>query len=290
MIMIPAANPLLLSRRTLVAGAALATLLPGCAGAQSMMGAASPAPRRTPDVIYVPTPEAVVARMLELAEPKPGDILFDLGSGDGRIPITAAQKYGITGFGIDIDPQRIREANDNAVKANVTDKVTFKEADLFTSDFSTASIVTLYLLPSLNVKLRPQLFQQLKPGTRISSHAFDMADWAPDHFETVDGAEVFFWVLPANVAGSWAITAPIGAGVGGGFTLSLKQTFQQLDAAATNGVSLEQVSLRGTKLTLVLGNRTTLTATVAGDTLTFDQPGWTATRKTRGEIEGVKPK
>lgn len=152
---------------------------------------------RTPDVIYVPTPEAVVDAMLELAGVGPDDVLYDLGSGDGRIPIAAARRHGIRAVGIDIDPVRIREANENAQAAGVTDLVTFREEDLFQSDISEASVVTLYLLQSLNVKLRPKLLAELKPGTRIVSHSFDMADeWVPEQTREVDSRRIFLWTVP----------------------------------------------------------------------------------------------
>ncbi|BAZ09467.1 hypothetical protein NIES4071_12750 [Calothrix sp. NIES-4071] len=154
---------------------------------------------RTPDVVYVPTPTEVVDKMLSMAKVGKNDILFDLGSGDGRIPITAAQRFGTRGTGIDIDPERIKEANANAKKAGVTDKVTFLQQDLFKSDFSKATVVTLYLLPELNVKLRPQLFKQLKPGTRIVSHAFDMGDWKPEQTANVNGRTVYYWTIPKEV-------------------------------------------------------------------------------------------
>ena len=152
---------------------------------------------RSPDVVFVPTPQNVVEGMLKLAGVKAGDIVYDLGSGDGRIPITAVQKFGATrAIGIDIDPQRIKEANENAQKAGVTDKVRFLNQDLFTSNFSEASVVTLYLLPSLNEKLKPKLMAELKPGTRIVSHAFDMGDWKPEKTETIDGRTIYLWTIP----------------------------------------------------------------------------------------------
>jgi hypothetical protein len=161
--------------------------------------AAEPFGARTPDVIYVPTPEAVVDAMLELAGGGPGDVLYDLGSGDGRIPIAAASQHGIRAVGIDIDPVRIREANENAQAAGVTELVTFREADLFQSDIGEASVVTLYLLQSLNVRLRPKLLAELKPGTRIVSHSFDMAgEWEPEQTRQVDGRMIYLWTVPAR--------------------------------------------------------------------------------------------
>jgi cyclopropane fatty-acyl-phospholipid synthase-like methyltransferase len=155
------------------------------------------APARSPDVIFVPTPQEVVDAMLKMAGVKAGDIVFDLGSGDGRIPITAVQKFSATrATGIDIDPQRIKEANENAKKAGVTDRVRFLNQDLFTSNFSEATVVTLYLLDSLNEKLRPKLLAELKPGTRIVSHAFRMGDWQPEKTQTIDGRTIYFWTVP----------------------------------------------------------------------------------------------
>jgi len=149
-----------------------------------------------PDVIYVPTPQAVVEDMLRLADVKKGDVLYDLGSGDGRIAITAAKKYGIRAIGIDIDPERITEAQDNAKSAGVGKQVEFRLGDIFTMDFRDATVVTLYLLPELNVKLRPRLLAELKPGTRIVSHQFDMGDWRPAKTLDSNGRAVYFWTVP----------------------------------------------------------------------------------------------
>lgn len=158
---------------------------------------------RAPDVHYVPTPQHVVDMMLRLTAVGPEDVVYDLGSGDGRIPITAAKRYGARGVGIDIDRERIKEANANAQAQRVTDRVRFLRQDLFESDISAATVVTLYLLPSLNVKLRPRLLRVLKAGTRIASHAFDMGDWLPDAKLEVEGSNVFFWTVPADVRGDW---------------------------------------------------------------------------------------
>jgi SAM-dependent methyltransferase len=158
---------------------------------------------RTPDVHYVPTPHHVVDAMLRFTSVGPNDVVFDLGSGDGRIPIAAAKRFGARGVGIDIDPARIKEANANAQAAGVTDRVRFLRQDLFKTDFSSATVVTLYLLPSLNVKLRPLLFRELKPGTRIASHAFEMGDWQPDAKLEIEGTNAFFWTIPVDVRGDW---------------------------------------------------------------------------------------
>jgi SAM-dependent methyltransferase len=152
---------------------------------------------RAPDVIFVPTPQPVVDAMLHVAKVGPNDVLYDLGSGDGRIPITAAKRFGTRGVGVDIDPQRIQEARANAKKEGVTDKVQFIQGDLFQQDLSKATVISLYLLPSLNLKLRPILLK-LKPGTRIVSHAFDMGDWAPQQTLTVEGRMVYFWTVPEH--------------------------------------------------------------------------------------------
>lgn len=149
-----------------------------------------------PDVIFVPTPQEVVEDMLRLANVQKGDVLYDLGSGDGRIAITAARKYGIKATGIDIDPERIREANENAKKAGVTDLVRFRQENLFTADFKDATVITLYLLPDLNVKLRPKLWNELKPGTRIVSHQFEMGAWKPEKRLESNGRTIYFWTVP----------------------------------------------------------------------------------------------
>ena len=158
--------------------------------------AQQPAQLRSPDVIFVPTPQEVVDAMLKLAKVGPNDVVYDLGSGDGRIPITAAKTYGARGVGIDIDPQRIREANENLKTAAVGDKVKFLNQDLFTTPIGEATVVTLYLLPSLNLKLLPKLNAELKPGTRIVSHAFDMGDIKPQQTLNVNGRTVYFWTVP----------------------------------------------------------------------------------------------
>jgi ubiquinone/menaquinone biosynthesis C-methylase UbiE len=166
----------------------------------SSADAQTPAPAlRSPDVIYVPTPQAVVDAMLQVAKVGSNDIVYDLGSGDGRIPITAAQKYGARGIGIDINPDRIKEANENAVKANVTNRVTFRNQDLFEANISEATVVTLYLLQSLNEKLRPKLFRDLKPGTRVVSHAFSMGpEWPPEQTLVVEDRTIYYWTIPAR--------------------------------------------------------------------------------------------
>lgn len=150
------------------------------------------------DVPYVPTPPEVVAKMLEMAEVRRGDLVYDLGCGDGRIVITAAREFGARGVGIDIDPARIVEAKANAAAAGVADRTRFEVADLFESDFSDADVVTLYLLPAINLRLRPQLWRQLKIGTRVVSHEFDMGDWPPQQTAQVGMRQVHRWTIDAR--------------------------------------------------------------------------------------------
>jgi SAM-dependent methyltransferase len=152
--------------------------------------------QRTPDVIFVPTDFQVVTAMLKLAEVTSKDIVYDLGCGDGRFVVTAARQFGARGVGIDIDPERIKEARALADRAQANDKVRFIEGDLFDTDISEATVVTLYLLTRLNLKLRPKLIKELKPGTRIVSHAFDMGDWKPEKTEQVGGSSIFLWRIP----------------------------------------------------------------------------------------------
>lgn len=173
--------------------AALFGLLSICAALSAAQTSQS---TRSPDVIFVPTPQELVDDMLRLADVRKGDVLYDLGSGDGRIPITAARRYGIRAVGIDIDPARIKEATANAAKAGVSGLVTFRQEDLFQAGWKEATIVTLYLLPDLNLRLRPRLLKELKPGTRIVSHQFDMGDWTPDKKLEVEGRTVYFWTVP----------------------------------------------------------------------------------------------
>jgi len=188
----------------------------------------------SPRVPYVPTPQDVVDRMLQIAKVTAKDYLIDLGSGDGRIVITAAKKHGTRGFGVDINPERISEANQNAKAAGVLDKVAFYQRDLFETDLSEATVITMYLLPRVNLELRPKLLD-LKPGTRIVSHDFSMEDWKPDIHVKVDAKEkyggsggesdIYFWVIPAKVGGTWQLELPI-AGKPRAYQVTLSQKFQ----------------------------------------------------------------
>ena len=166
-------------------------------GAKTAFAQAEPA--RKPDVPYVPTPQPVVDKMLEMAKVGKGDIVYDLGCGDGRIVITAAKEYGARGVGIDLNPERIAEARANAESAGVDGKVRFVVGDLFTADFSEASVVTLYLLPDVNRALRPQLWKQLKIGTRVVSHDFDMGpEWPPERTERIGSKTLYYWTITSE--------------------------------------------------------------------------------------------
>ncbi len=165
----------------------------------ALLVAQEPAERRIPDVPYVPTPPDVVAAMLKLAGVKAGDVVYDLGCGDGRIVITAVEKFGaVRGKGFDIDPERIKEARENAEKAKLADRVKFEERDLFDADIKEASVVTLYLLPDVNLRLKPKLVHDLKPGTRVVSHSFDMGDWKPDKQIEIEGRRLMLWTIPTD--------------------------------------------------------------------------------------------
>jgi hypothetical protein len=181
-----------LCRRTVLAVGFCLALVPIAALAQTVPPAL--------DVPYVPTPQPVVDAMLKLAKVKRGDVLYDLGSGDGRIVITAAKRYGVRGTGVDIDPDRIREANAKARSAGVTKLVRFVNQDLFEVDLREASVVTLYLLPRINLQLKPKLLEELRPGTRIVSHGFDMGDWKPERAIMVGTSTIYLWTVPPRGA------------------------------------------------------------------------------------------
>jgi len=178
--------------RELTAALAAVLVVAVVAGAQT--------PTKQPEVPYVPTHEKIVAEMLKVANVKKGDVLYDLGSGDGRIVITAAKQFGTRGVGIDIDPERIKEANENARKAGVTDRTKFILGDIFEADFREATVVTMYLLQEVNMRLRPKLLRDLRPGTRVVSHNYDLGDWKPRRtikMAMPDGDHwVYFWVVP----------------------------------------------------------------------------------------------
>jgi len=212
-----------------------------------------------PRVPYVPTPQEVVERMLTMANVTARDYLIDLGSGDGRIVVTAAKKFGARGFGVDLSAVRVSEANENARKNGVTDKVTFFQRNLFETDLSAATVITMYLLPQVNLELRPRLLD-LKPGTRVVSHDFDMNDWkadqhvrlaATDKYSGAGGdSDIYFWVVPAKVGGSWRSQFPV-AGKTQTYEFSFEQKYQVISGSARiNGrpVQMQNARLRGADL------------------------------------------
>ena len=174
------------------------------------------------DVIWVPTPQALVERMLQMAKTTSSDYVIDLGSGDGRTVITAAKKYGVRALGIEYNPDMVELSQRNAEKEGVSARAQFMKADIFETDFSQATVLTLYLLPSLNLKLRPTILN-MKPGTRVVSHAFSMDDWQPDQTESVEGRTAYLWIVPAKVEGTWRW------GGARGYELVLRQHFQQIE-------------------------------------------------------------
>ena len=200
-------------------------------------------------MIWVPTPDDVVERMLTMAQVTPQDYVWDLGAGDGKIAIMAAKKFGARATGIEYNPDMVKHANTNAQSAGVAGtgagKVTIRHGDIFATDFSQATVVTLYLLPALNMKLRPQLLS-MRPGTRVVSHSFSMEDWEADEISTLDGRRAYFWLVPANVMGNWNLDA------GAQKTeLTFEQTFQKVSGTVTLGpihAGLRDARLRGTSI------------------------------------------
>lgn len=278
-----------MSRRSRSPGAlAAAAFLAAAALAVSPRGGGA---QEELDVPYVPTPMTVVNRMLDLAAPTSEDSLYDLGSGDGRIVIAAAARHGTPGVGIELDSGRVQSARRKADSAGVEDLVRFVRGDLFEADVRPATVVTLYLLSSVNVKLRPKLFRELRPGTRVVSHDFSMAEWQADsvvHMES-ESSRIFFWVIPANVAGTWEVRLPSGRSV----TLELDQRFQQVRGrAVTRGIALEEPVVRGDGIRFALGGRGVgadgpleLKGTVSGDRMegtTPDGGTWSAVRRGGG--------
>lgn len=205
--------PRRLSRLAAAAAAMAALTLVGCTGSgeatePSRPQGAAAKPLRAPDVRYEPSPHRVVRAMLEMAEVKPGDVVYDLGSGDGRIPIAAARDFGARAVGIEIDPKLVARAQANAEKAGVAGRVTFRNEDLFAADFSDATVVMLFLYPDVNLKLRPRLLQTLRPGARVVSHYHAMGDWAPQAERRVAGRRLYLWVIPEAPVSPASAAAP----------------------------------------------------------------------------------
>jgi SAM-dependent methyltransferase len=272
-----------------------------------LAGQQTSAPARAPDVHFVPTDTTKVREMLAAAEVGSKDLVYDLGCGDGRIVITAVKKYGARGVCVDIDPARIKESKSNADTAGVTQRIEFVEGDLFEQDLSKATVITLYLLPSLNERLRPKLFKELRPGTRIVSNAFDMGAWKADrtlNIKTFSGMQsyAFLWIIPADVSGEWRLE-PEGRS-GKEYTLALEQKFQFVSGTATSGgkaTPLSSVSVKGDQLSFVLrdgageGQGLTFTGRVKGDRASGTAKGndgawsWTAVRTKAGSRPDLVP-
>jgi hypothetical protein len=237
----------------------------------------SPAPRGVP---YFPTPQTVVDRMLELAKVGAEDFVIDLGSGDGRIVITAAKKYGARGLGIEIEPRLVSEANWYARRDGVSDRAKFAEQDLFETDLRPATVLTLYLFRELNIQLAPRILAQLRPGARVVSHDWDLGDWPPDYQETVPAPDkavgirrestVFLWYVPARVHGTWRVETTLPGAPAA--TLSVAQRYQFFEGALDTG-ALQGGRARGTNLVFTVAGATTPFAgryegTADGDTIT----------------------
>lgn len=260
----------------------------GCAAALLVLAGMGGAGAAEPSVPYVPTPQEVVERMLEIAKVGPQDYLIDLGSGDGRIVVTAAKKYGARGFGVDLNPVRIKESVENAAKAGVSDRAAFHQRDLFDTDLSDATVITMYLLPRVNLELRPKLLE-LKPGTRLVSHDFSMDDWKPDAHVEMDVKEkygaaggrsaIYFWIVPARVAGPWRWQLTVG-GKPQTYELRLDQKYQMISGTVRVGgrsLKLQDATLRGDQI------RFSFSAEVSGSLLKHGFSG----RVTGDAIQGA---
>jgi hypothetical protein len=241
------------------------------------------------DVIWVPTPQSLVERMLQMAGTKPADFVIDLGAGDGRTVIAAAKKFGARALGIEFNPDMVELAKRNAEKEGVAGRAQFIRADIFQTDFSQATVLTMYLLPSLNVKLRPTILN-MKPGTRVVSHAFTMDDWQPDQVESSEGRTAYMWIVPAKAAGTWRIE------VAGGprYEATLVQQYQNITGSLKADAKSAQVSngkLRGDAIVFAIddsGSTREFTGRVGGDRMegTVKTAGgdakWSATRVGEG--------
>ena len=233
-------------------------VLARCALLVAMVATVAPLHAQEPRVPYVPTPQDVVEKMLQVARVSAGDYLIDLGCGDGRIVVTAARTHGARGFGVDINPVRVTEAVENAQKAGVSDKVSFYQRDLFQTNLSQATVISMYLLPNVNMELRPKLLA-LKPGTRIVSHDFDLGDWKPDQHVRFDSklkysgaggqSDIYFWVVPAQASGTWTWELPL-RGKAQKYAITLSQTFQMVSGnVLVNGQRVPlQAKLAGNEL------------------------------------------
>jgi hypothetical protein len=226
------------ARRSLLRFAAAAPVLalPGLGGAQTTPGVGTFTPQvgqQGKDVIWVPTPDALVDRMLRMAQVGPNDFLVDLGSGDGKIVIAAARDFNARSMGVEFNPDMVTLSRANAAKAGVSGRASFEQGDIFQVDFTQASVVTMYLLPGLNLKLRPQLLK-MRPGTRLVTHQFTMGSWEPDDSTTVDSRPGYLWIVPASVGGGWKMTTTDARGASD-VQVNFTQAFQQVSATARMG-------------------------------------------------------
>ncbi len=227
----------LFAKSTALLAAALLIVLPAAAQQKPYEPSVGQAGK---DVIWVPTPDEVVDRMLRMAQVTSSDLVYDLGAGDGKIAIAAAKKFGARSVGIEYNPEMAKFAQGNAEKAGVTGKARIVNGDIFATDFTQATVITMYLLPALNLKLRPQILS-MRPGTRVVSHSFTMEDWEPDETSNMDGRRAYFWVVPANVNGGWALET------GADKTeLAFEQRFQKIEGSI--GLGHTQGGLRDARL------------------------------------------
>jgi SAM-dependent methyltransferase len=236
-------------------------------------GSASPKAQTKEELVS--SEYAVVRGMLDLAQVTADDLVADLGSGDGRIPILAAKEKGARGLGVEIDRARIRQSDANAKAAGVSDRVTFRQQDLFLTPLNDVTVLTLYLLPEINLQLRPKILEQMRPGARVVSNTFDMGDWRPDDRRTIGGTNIFMWFVPARVEGRWRVTQSSPAGGG---ELLLRQNYQDVSGTAGGG-QIAEARLRGDRIafTADLGQgRRRFEGRVAGDRMSGQ--GWQAVR------------
>lgn len=278
----PSAKPPAMIRALL--SLAVLALLSACTFQGTGIAPFQPAPAPVSDddldVPYVSTPPEVVEAMLDLAQLGDDDYLIDLGSGDGRIAIAAARR-GARALGVDIDADRVAEAVLAAEMAQVETRALFRRQDLFATPIREASVIAIYLLPDINLRLRPRFLTELAPGTRIVSHAFTIGDWRPDAHEVVEGRNIYLWIVPATAGGQWTLTDETGATM----VLDLDQRFQDVTGTLSGSgrsLALENVSLRGAQLRFTAGGRT-YAAVIDGAAMIPDpamaaQPAWRAQR------------
>ena len=226
----------------------------------------------TLDVPYVATPYEIADEMVRLADVKGDDVVYDLGCGDGRLVIAAVMKAGCSGVGVDIDPERIKESRQNAIVGGVQDRVRFVEQNFFDSNVREATVMLIYLFPDVNIKLRAKFLKEMKPGSRLVSHAFDMGDWKPDNTASIRAQRVYYWVIPANATGTWKWSTP--GGRQSVYVLEMEQKYQAIRGTITQG-----------------GNKTNLAeAKLTGDriafTVTWNVSGRKITREFNGTIRG----